>query len=218
MAGSLPHQTEAQHLRLASAHNARRFVTPALGRAVAKQVDVRSAAQDAGHGSAASGTGRSRALSRAELDGQIAAVAAMDHADLRAEWRRLYRSDPPKKIRRDVLELGVAWKLQERVLGGLGASAKRRLADLTGTMAAKGDLAQMRASKLKPGARLMREWGGATYDVTVLEEGFSWRGEQWRSLSAIASEITGTHWSGPRFFGLNDRAKSRPEFQESADA
>lgn len=151
MAGSLPHQAEAQHPRLASAHNARRFVTPALGWAVAKQVDVRSAAQDAGRRSTAPGKGRSRATSATELDHQIAALGTMDYPELRAEWRRLYRAHPPKKVRRDVLELGVAWKLQERVLGGLGASAKRRLADLTGTMAAKGDLAQMRASKLKPG-------------------------------------------------------------------
>jgi hypothetical protein len=48
----------------------------------------------------------------------------------------------------------------------------------------------------------MREWRGETHDVRVLEEGFEWRGARWRSLSAIAREITGTQWSGPRFFGL----------------
>lgn len=126
----------------------------------------------------------------------------MDPAELRAEWRRLYRADPPPKIRRDVLELGVAFKLQERVLGGFSASDKRKLIELSDLMAAKGNLAETRTTRLKPGAKLMREWGGITHDVTVLEDGFSWRGEHWRSLSAISAAITGTHWSGPRFFGL----------------
>jgi hypothetical protein len=61
----------------------------------------------------------------------------MDAPELRAEWRRLYRSHPPKLLRRDLLELGVAWKLQERVLGGLSAATKRQLAELARTMATK---------------------------------------------------------------------------------
>ena len=75
-------------------------------------------------------------------------------------------------------------------------------AELTDTLEAKGDLAKARAVKLKPGARLVREWHGRTHDVLVTEAGFLWRSETWRSLTAIAREITGTHWSGPRFFGL----------------
>ena len=131
----------------------------------------------------------------------------MDHAELRAEWRRLYRAHPPKLIRRDVLELGVAFKLQERVLGGLGAPAKRRLAELTATVEVRGKLAAPRTTRPRPGAKLMREWGGITHEITVLENGFSWLGKSWRSLSAIAQAITGTHWSGPRFFGLQGRGK-----------
>jgi len=56
--------------------------------------------------------------------------------------------------------------------------------------------------QLKPGTRLMREWQGRTYEVVVLDDGFSWQGMQYRSLSAIARKITGTAWSGPLFFGL----------------
>jgi hypothetical protein len=55
---------------------------------------------------------------------------------------------------------------------------------------------------MKPGLRLVREWRGETHTVLVLEDGFEWNGNRRRSLSAIAREITGTHWSGPRFFGL----------------
>ena len=136
---------------------------------------------------------------------RLTALGHLTHIDLRAEWRRLYRAHPPKKISRDLLELAVAWKLQEKALGGLGASIRRQLGGLAQTMEAKGDLAKARMVKLKPGSRLIRDWHGETHDVLVLEEGFRWRGRHWRSLSVIAREITGTHWSGPRFFGLQNR-------------
>jgi hypothetical protein len=171
---------------------------------------------------------RTRAGQAADLSERLAALDAMTHADLRAEWRRLYRAHPPRKIGRDLLELAVAWKLQETVLGGLSPATRRRLAELADTLKAKGDLTKARAVKLKPGARLVREWHGRTHDVLVTEAGFLWRGETWRSLTAIAREITGTHWSGPRFFGLDksptgarkDRAIAGlvPADQETADA
>ncbi|WP_413719231.1 DUF2924 domain-containing protein [Silicimonas sp. MF1-12-2] len=64
------------------------------------------------------------------------------------------------------------------------------------------------SSALKPGARLLREWNGVTHVVDVVEGGLVWKGETWRSLSVIAREITGAHWSGPRFFGLNGKGGS----------
>ncbi len=66
--------------------------------------------------------------------------------------------------------------------------------------------------------RLVREWRGETHDVLVLEDGFEWRGKSWRSLSVIAREITNAHWSGPRFFGLNGKAKASAGAKDSADA
>ncbi len=137
------------------------------------------------------------------LAAEITALGEMTYADLRFAWRRLYRVHPPKKLSRDLLELGVAWKLQERVLGGLSAATKRQLGELARTMATKSDLAKARTVTLKPGARLVRDWGGETHEVLVVEDGFVWRGKTWRSLSAIAREMTGTHWSGPRFFGIS---------------
>ncbi len=53
-----------------------------------------------------------------------------------------------------------------------------------------------------PGTRLVREWHGVTHEVIIEEKGYRWQRQLYRSLSQIASEITGTHWSGPRFFGL----------------
>ncbi len=142
----------------------------------------------------------------ADLAARLAALPVMAVADLRAEWRRLYRAHPPRKVGRHLLELGVAWKLQERAHGGLGATTKRQLAALATTMEEKGDLATSRVVSLKPGAKLVREWQGETHDVLVLKDAFQWRGKRWRSLSAIAREITGAHWSGPRFFGLRTKA------------
>jgi len=142
---------------------------------------------------------------RADLDAlniQLSALSEMAAPELRAEWRRLYRSHPPRLLRRDLLELGVAWKLQERVLGGLSAAIKRQLAELARMMSEKSDLAKARTITLKPGARLVRDWNGETHEVLVIEDGFQWRGKTWASLSMIAREMTGTQWSGPRFFGL----------------
>lgn len=85
---------------------------------------------------------------RDDLNVQLSALAEMDAPGLRAEWRRLYRSHPPKMLRRDMLQLGVAWTLQERVLGRLSAATKRQLAELARTMATKSDLAKTRRNAL----------------------------------------------------------------------
>ena len=73
--------------------------------------------------------------------------------------------------------------------------------------------------ELKPGTRLMREWQGRTYDVLVLDDGFSWQDTHHRSLSALARKITGTAWSGPLFFGLKpNRAANRRSSQPAHPA
>ena len=139
------------------------------------------------------------------LTEKLAALADLDTVGLRAEWRRLYRSHPPLHIRRDLLVLAIAWKLQERVHGGLTAAQKRRLASIAEELRKNGNLSTGPAIRMKPGLRLVREWRGETHTVLVLEDGFEWNGQRRRSLSAIAREITGTRWSGPLFFGLKPR-------------
>jgi hypothetical protein len=148
----------------------------------------------------------------------LRALAEMDYGALRAEWRRHYRGHPPKRVSRDLLVLGIAWKIQARSHGGLRATTKRRIAALAKIDLDDGSGARGRVARLKPGARLVREWHGQTHTVMVLEDGFEWRGQHWRSLSVIAREITGTHWSGPRFFGLNGAAKSRARAKGYIDA
>ncbi len=153
---------------------------------------------------ALNGGGRAHPASEG-LTEKLAALADLDAVGLRAEWRRLYRSHPPRHIRRDLLVLAIAWKLQERVYGGLTAAQKRRLADIAEELRKNGNLSAGPAICMKPGLRLVREWRGETHDVLVLEDGFEWNGQRRGSLSAIAREITGTQWSGPRFFGLKPR-------------
>jgi hypothetical protein len=142
---------------------------------------------------------------REDVEEQLTALADMERNDLIVEWRKQFRSSPPDRIRRELLELGIAWKILEKAFGGLKkaiASELRRLAeDLTET----GDIRKLERPLLKPGTRLLREWGGVTHEVTVLDDGFLWQDKTWTSLSAIAKKITGAHWSGPRFFGLKKR-------------
>ena len=105
----------------------------------------------------------------------VAALAEMAFGSLQAEWRRVYRTHPPRKLSRDLLQLAVAWKLQARLSGGLSARNKRKLAELADVLASRSDLPKARRISLKPGARIVRRWGGETHEVVAAERGFIWR-------------------------------------------
>jgi hypothetical protein len=142
---------------------------------------------------------------------QLDALESMPIAKLRVAWRRHYRAEPPKRVNRELLLLAVAWKIQEQAYGGLTAATKRRLAELAASMERDGDVKRARVARLKPGAKLVREWQGRTHTIVVVDDGFTWQGRQWQSLSAIARAITGARWSGPRFFGLKETSRNEPE-------
>ena len=137
-----------------------------------------------------------------QLDVEIAALQGAATHDLRIAWRRLYRGAQPRCMIRDLLIRAIAYRMQERVHGGLAPATKRRLRGLVAEIEAKGTEAFDPGIVLKPGARLVREWAGHVHTVTVLEDGFDYEGDCYRSLSKIATQITGAHWSGPRFFGI----------------
>jgi hypothetical protein len=120
---------------------------------------------------------------------------------LRKEWRRLYRSQPPR-LSRDLLIRTIAYRIQELRYGALSKATSRKLASLVEARVSGAELAIEGAQRIRAGARLVREWNGRTHTVTVEEEGFTYAGRNYRSLSAIARNITGARWSGPRFFGL----------------
>jgi hypothetical protein len=152
-----------------------------------------------------------------EVAARVAGLADLPLDALIVEWKRMYRASPPKRVSRSLLELGVAWKIQEVALGGISKSTKRHLVEVAGWTATDGPPPASRSTTLKPGARLVREWRGETHDVLVVDGGFEWRGKTWQSLSQIARAITGTRWSGPRFFGLEKpRTKPKPNTVEMA--
>jgi Protein of unknown function (DUF2924) len=121
--------------------------------------------------------------------------------ELRGEWRRLYRSEPPR-ISRELLVRGIVYRIQELQHGGLGKTTRRKLKTLAKMFRTEGRVAPDPGLSLKPGARLVREWHGRTHTVTVTEDGFEYAGTSYSSLTKVAKKITGAHWSGPRFFGL----------------
>lgn len=137
----------------------------------------------------------------AGLSDEVAALATMSPAQLRAEWRRIYRVSPPG-MTPDLLMRGIAYRLQERRHGGLTAATVRELDRRAKDIAAGQESGAMRERQLKPGTRLVRQWGGKTHVVLVTDDGFVFDDRRFVSLSQIAKAITGAHWSGPRFFGV----------------
>jgi len=124
----------------------------------------------------------------------------LDLGELRALWRRLYKTEAVPRLRRELLVRAVAYRMQEVASGGPRLELERQLRQIGLELQQTGRL-RIRP-QLKPGTRLMREWQGRSYEVLVLDDGFWWQGTHYRSLSAIARKITGTAWSGPLFFGL----------------
>jgi hypothetical protein len=94
----------------------------------------------------------------------------------------------------------LAFEVQSKQSGGLQSGFIKRL-----NKQAAGSGSKRSKTEPKPGGRLLREWNGITHVVDIADSHYAWKGENYRSLSAIARAITGAHWSGPRFFGLNKK-------------
>ena len=142
------------------------------------------------------------------LTSQITEIREMDLASLRQAWRRWYRTPPPRRLSRDLLVRGIAYRIQEDAHGGLSNATRRRLRKMAKGFAETGRAAPDTGPKLRPGARLVREWRGKIHVVTVTEDGFEYGGRTHPSLTAVARQITGAHWSGPRFFGLRTSSET----------
>jgi Protein of unknown function (DUF2924) len=131
----------------------------------------------------------------------------MKPLELRSRWREVYRSIAPD-IGPDLLRRGIAHRLQERGQGSL-TSATRREIERQIKRLGKDEEVSVGTPSLKPGTRLVRSWRGRMHQVLVLEDGFEFDGRRYGSLTQIASDITGAHWSGPRFFGLLAKSRER---------
>ena len=131
----------------------------------------------------------------AELADLISGIEALDRSACLERWREAFGRPPPKHLSQPFMKRMLIWDLQTKVLGGVSSKTERRLRQI-----AAGKSVPVVA---KPGSYLVREWNGRTWQVEVTEEGYIMDGRPWRSLSAIARHITGTRWSGPRFFGVD---------------
>ena len=138
---------------------------------------------------------------------EIAGLVDRSTQELRRAWRTLHHTGPPLGLSRDLIIRGLADKLQERAHGGPSRALQRRLQTLAGEFE-KGARSFDPGMVLKTGASLVRQWRGHTHTVLVREDGFEYEGQRYRSLTVIAEQITGAHWSGPRFFGVSKRARA----------
>ncbi len=143
--------------------------------------------------------------STSQVSNRLAVLVELSLADLRLEWRRLFRADPPR-LSRDIMLRAMAYRLQEIAYGGMSKVTQRRLMTLAAEFETGGTIAPPPGPKIKPGSRLVREWHGRTHTVCVTDVGFEFQGTTYRSLTKIAHDITGAQWSGPRFFGLAKRS------------
>jgi hypothetical protein len=132
------------------------------------------------------------------LVSELAGLPSLDRQMLVRKWQELYGKSPPSGISQQLLLRAISYKLQEQTVGGLKPATRRFLVRFSGN----GKSQSLPTHNLKTGTRLLREWHGITHEVMVLENGVQYHGECYRSLSEVARSITGTRWSGPRFFRL----------------
>ena len=147
---------------------------------------------------------------------QIAQLQQLPMRDLWDRWRALMGTDPPR-YNRSFLIRRLAYRLQELAYGGLSQAARARMDELLtqagcdelGSPQVKKQIVRGRREMPIIGTRLIREWDGQCHEVTAVPGGFAYRGRRYRSLTAVAELITGTHWNGPAFFGV--RASTQKE-------
>jgi len=144
-------------------------------------------------------------MSRPNLEDQLLELVRMNAVQLGELWTRVADSPAPN-VPPGLLRRFVAQRLQEKRHRGLPVLVARELDAIAaagpGVASKTGDVPPV---IIRPGTRLIREWNGKTIAVTAAEQGFEYDGRQFTSLTQIASEVTGTHWSGPRFFGVTKR-------------
>jgi hypothetical protein len=141
------------------------------------------------------------------LADELTELRGLDPAALKQRWQVLYRTEAPVRIGQILLLQAVAYRLQEKALGGLKPSTRRLLERTAEDSFHRRTPTEVSATNVTPGSVLIREWHGISHRVTVLADCVMLRGTRYRSLSEVARKITGTRWSGPRFFGLRAPAK-----------
>ncbi len=147
-----------------------------------------------------------------DVSRQVAGILAMGQGDLEIAWGRHCRGKPPAGLPRSLAARLLAYKMQAAVHGDLSSAQQRFLERVARELSAGTKSPNLQPDdrfQLKPGTVLVREHDGEQHRVMVLADGFAWNGQMHKSLSAVASAITGTRWNGHRFFGLDDASRTR---------
>ena len=148
---------------------------------------------------------------------QIADLDTLNHDQLCELWRTLFGKEPAA-FNRPYLIKRLAYRIQEIAYGGLSERAHKTMDDVLdshgfdengGSLDGRRTERKRKAGVPVAGTRLVREWNGRTYEVTVAYGGFEYEGRRYKSLTAIATAITGTHWNGRAFFGLKESHKKK---------
>ncbi|MEL6735544.1 MAG: DUF2924 domain-containing protein [Pseudomonadota bacterium] len=129
-----------------------------------------------------------------ELSKRLAVIDTLDRDGCLTLWREMFGRSPSKYLSPQFMRRVLMYETQCEALGGLSRTTEQRLKKVS--------LGAIATPRAKAGTLLVREWNGRTYQVEVVDGAYIMDGKSWRSLSAIARHITGSHWSGPRFFGV----------------
>jgi hypothetical protein len=140
-----------------------------------------------------------------KLEQELKDLETRGDDELKDRWRSLYGTKPPQKIHRSLLIAAVAHRMQENALGALKPSVRRHLIQAADNPPMPRPSEQYPNLCPRAGTVLVRDWGGVTHQVKVLEGGILFRSKRYKSLSEVARLITGSRWSGPLFFGLKIR-------------
>ena len=150
------------------------------------------------------------ASTKRPVEDEIAHLRGLDLSGLRARWQSIFQRKAPTHFTRHLLFAVIAYRLQADRFGDLDHATKQVLdrtvaKEAEPAMAARLASFDQKRTGLIPGTVLVREWDRQSQRVMVMADGFAWNGQTYDSLSKVAFAITGTKWSGPRFFGLRDK-------------
>jgi hypothetical protein len=150
------------------------------------------------------------ASTKTSVEDEIAHLRGLDLKGLRARWQSAFQRQAPAHLTRHLLFAIIAYRIQADRFGDLDHETRqlldRTVAKETGpAMSTRLASFDQKRTELTPGTVLVREWDRQSQRVMVMADGFAWNGQTYDSLSKVAFAITGTKWSGPRFFGLRDK-------------
>lgn len=152
-----------------------------------------------------------RTLPRSQIErieAELELLPKLSARQLDERWRELFGTQRSQRLYGPLLVGVLAYRIQEQVLGSIKPATRRLLRQVAGRSDERRPLGMLTRPRLKAGAVLLREWHGSAHRVTVLEGGYEFRGEHYKSLSEVAQRITGSRWSGPLFFGLKRREQA----------